>query len=286
MADALYWIWSAVAGFVNWRLIWNEIPNLLEGAKNTLFITSLAVAIGVVMGLAISIMRLSRRRVFRWPGAVYTEMFRCTPMIVQILLFYYGLFPKLQGFLNTFGIPFLTNLQLHRAPAVYAGVAALGLNSGAYLGEIFRGGILSIDKGQREAALSLGMREYQVMYHVVLPQALTNALPSIGNEFLTMIKDSALVSTIAVSELTYRAMLVAARSYEYFTMYVGIGIMYFIMCFTTSRLLARLEKRMRVGQTAADQIDRTRAMMRPGRSGRGWSFSGLIRKGPKSGRKE
>lgn len=251
VSDVFTWIYSAITGFVNWKLIYDEMPNLLVGARSTLSITLVSVCLGVVMGLVVSIMRLSRRRYLRWVAFAYTEAFRCTPMLVQILLFYFGIFPKLQNLLNMFGIPWLTALNLHRAPAVYAGVIALGLNSGAYLGEIFRGGILSIDRGQREAALSLGMNEYQVMRFVILPQALTNALPSIGNEFLTMIKDSSLVSVIAVSELTYRAMLVAARSYEYFTMYVGIGLIYFAMCFTTSRLLALLEARMRVGQRDA-----------------------------------
>ncbi|MCC8165722.1 MAG: amino acid ABC transporter permease, partial [Planctomycetes bacterium] len=128
------------------------------------------------------------------------------------------------------------------------GCIALGLNSGAYLGEIFRGGILSIDRGQREAALSLGMSEYQSMRYVVLPQALTNALPALGNEFVTLIKDSSLLSVISVNELTYRAQLVGGRRFEYFTMYIGIGLIYFVICFTLSRYLDRVEKKMRTGQ--------------------------------------
>ncbi|MDR1745182.1 MAG: amino acid ABC transporter permease [Planctomycetota bacterium] len=219
---------------VNWGLLSAEIGrgNLPAGAAMTLGITALAVAIGVVLGLCIAMMRLSKSGWLRILGTVYVEAFRGTPMLVQILLFYFGIFPM---------------LGLSRVAAVWAGITALGLNSGAYLGEIFRGGIQSIDRGQREAALSLGMKNHQVMRYVILPQALANALPAIGNEFITMIKDSSLVSFIAVSELTYRAMLVAARHYEYFTMYAGIAIIYFIMTFTTSRLLAALEKRLREG---------------------------------------
>lgn len=223
---------TAERGLINWGLIWTQLPNLAGGAGRTLLITFIAVAIGIVLGLAIAIMRLNRRAWLRLPASAYVEAFRGTPMLVQILLIWFGVFPL---------------LGLNRLSAIYAGIAALGLNSGAYLGEIFRGGIQSIDKGQREAALSLGMAEPQVMTYVILPQALANALPSIGNEFITMIKDSSLVSVIAVSELTYRAMLVAARRYEYFTMYVGIALVYFVMTFTTSRLLARLERRLRAG---------------------------------------
>lgn len=252
--NVFFAIGSGIANAVNWRLIYNELPNLAQGAVNTLGITASAVAIGVVVGLVIAITRLSHRFWLRVPAMSYIEAFRGTPMLVQILLIYYGVFPGLQKFvdwapglflyLEGLGLP---PVDFTRLPAVYSGIIALGLNSGAYLGEIFRGGIQSIDKGQREAALSLGMTEYQVMRHVVLPQALANSLPAIGNEFVTLIKDSSLVSVIAVSELTYRAMLVAARRYEYFTMYVGIALLYFTMTFTTSRLLAVLEKRLRVG---------------------------------------
>lgn len=222
---------------VNWNLILGELRNgnLLYGALYTLGITASSVTIGVVLGLVVAMLRLGKSAWLRLPATVYVEALRGTPMLVQILLFYFGIFPM---------------LGLNRLSAVYAGIVAAGLNSGAYLGEIFRGGILSIDKGQREAALSLGMKNHQVMRYVVLPQALANALPAIGNEFVTMIKDSSLVSVIAVSELTYRAMLVAARHYEYFTMYVGIALIYFVMTFTTSRLLAVLEKRLRRGSAA------------------------------------
>lgn len=223
-------------GRINWTLFIDQIKSgyLLHGMINALGITAAAVTIGVALGLVIAIMRLSKRAWVRLPATVYVEGFRGTPMLVQILLFYYGVFPMLD----------LTHL-----PAVYAGIVALGMNSGAYLGEIFRGGILSIDKGQREAALSLGLKNRQVMQYVILPQALANALPSICNEFVTMIKDSSLLSTISVMELTYRSMAVASRTYEFFTMYFGIAVLYFVMTFSTSRVLAALEKRLRRGYT-------------------------------------
>ncbi len=219
---------------INWSLLCSEVANgnLPAGVVMTLTITALSVAVGVGIGLCIAMMRLSAKSWLRIPGIVYVEAFRGTPMLVQILLFYFGIFPL---------------LGLSRLHAVWAGITALGLNSGAYLGEIFRGGIQSIDRGQREAALSLGMKNHQVMLQVILPQALANALPAIANEFITMIKDSSLLSFIAVAELTYRAMLVAARSYEYTTMYVGIAIVYFLMTSTMSRILSVLEKRLRKG---------------------------------------
>ena len=221
-----------LGGIVKWDILYKQFPSLLKAAKTTLIITSSSIVIGVALGLVIAMMRLGKRAWLRLPAIVYLEAFRGTPMLVQILLICYGIFPM---------------LGLEKWPNLYPGIVALGLNSGAYLGEIFRGGIQSIDKGQREAALSLGMTEVQVMRHVVLPQALANALPAICNEFITLIKDSSLVSTIAVLELTQQANLIAARNYEYTTMYAGIAVMYFAMTFTTSRLLAILEKRLRAG---------------------------------------
>ncbi len=217
---------------INWSLVYHELGNMGVGALYTIGISLGAVVIGVVLGLVNAIMRLSPRSWLYYPAAVYFEAFRNTPMLVQILLLFYGVFPM---------------LDLSHVEAIVVGIIALGLNSGAYLGEIFRGGIQSIDRGQREAALSLGMSEYQSMRYIVLPQALTNALPALGNEFVTLIKDSSLLSVIAVNELTQRAQLVGGRKYEYFTMIFGAGIIYFIICFSLSRYLARLEKKMRTG---------------------------------------
>ncbi len=228
----LEYLREKVLGIVNWGVFWDARDQLADGVRMTLSVTACAVCIGTVLGLVVALLRLSRLRILRIPAQIYVECFRNTPMLVQILLFYYGIFPQ---------------IGLGKLPAVYAGIAALGLNSGAYLGEIFRGGIQSIDKGQTEAALSLGMRRWQVMLYVVLPQALANALPALGNEFITLIKDSSLLSTIAVAELTYTSGRVAARTYEYLTMYVGIGIMYFVMCFTAARLLSWMERRLRTG---------------------------------------
>ncbi len=233
---------------INWELLWDERYNLLIGAGYSLYITFIALIIGMILGLALAIMRLSRHRAFRWPAFWYIEVFRDTPMMVQIFLFYFALFPKAQDILNLFGNDYLSSLQLHRAPAIYAGILTLGLNSAAYIAEIFRGGILSVDKGQREAALSLGMSESQAMIYIILPQALTNSLPSLGNEFITLIKDSSLVAMIAVPELLYRAQAIAGRTYEYYTLYMGILIIYFVVCFSLSLVLQKLENRMRAGQ--------------------------------------
>ncbi len=217
---------------MNWQLVFDNWASLGEGALWTLFVTFFSLAVGSVLGLILAIMRLSKHPLLRTPATAYVEVFRGTPMFVQILLFYQGIFPS---------------LGYSRLPAIFAGLTALSLNSAAYICEIFRGGILSIDRGQTEASLSLGLSKTQTMRYVVLPQALANAMPAIGNEFVTLIKDSSLVSAITVPELTYQAGLIASRNWEYTTMYVVIAIMYFIMTSFTSIVLARVEKRLRVG---------------------------------------
>lgn len=235
---------------MNWQLLYAQLPNLLSGAAMTMLASLIAVPMGVCVGLVIAIMRLSRRALFNLPAGAYVAAFRGTPMLVQILLFYYGLFPGLQDLLEYLDILpklGLEWLNFRTLPAIYAGVTTLSLNSGAYLGEIFRGGIQSIDKGQGEAAMSLGMSKYQIMRYIILPQALANALPSICNEFITLVKDSSLLQAIAVPELLNNAMLAAARTYEYRTMYFGIAMIYFVMTFILYRLLDWVEKRMRAG---------------------------------------
>ena len=245
---------------VNWELLHQEFGFLYGGARLTLVITFSALVIGVALGLVLAILRLSPRWWVNLPVTAYVEVFRGTPMLVQVLLFSQAIFPGIQDVIEHYqlmqwldmswtGISWmnLTWVNFRRMDTIYPGILALGLNSGAYLGEIFRGGILSIDRGQREAALSLGMRSHQVMWYVVLPQAFTNALPSIGNEFITLLKDSSLLSTIAVMELTYRGNAIASTNYEQFTAYVGIAVIYFSMTFPISRFLSWVEKRRRVG---------------------------------------
>lgn len=215
---------------INLSLIVDSLPFLLAGARAALIVTLWSVTLGAVIGLVVAMGRLSGNFALRWLASVYVEFLRGTPLVVQIFIIYFG----------------LPNLGIDLPPFV-AGVTALGMNSGAYMAEIYRAGIQSIDIGQTQAALSLGMRPLQVFRHVVLPQALIRVLPAMGNEFITMIKESSLVSFIAVQELTYRSTLVAARTYDYFSMYMASALIYFAMTYITSRLLLVLERRLRPG---------------------------------------
>lgn len=213
--------------FINFELIIRSLPKLLDGAKISLLISLCSVVLGVTLGIVVATGRLSKFWLSRGLASLYVAFVRGTPMIVQIFIIHYG----------------LAELGL-RLPAFASGIAALSFNSAAYMGEVFRGGIQSIDIGQTQAGLSVGLTPFQVFRYIVFPQAFRRVIPSMGNEMVTLTKDSSLVNFIAIAELTYRATLIASRTYEYFTMYIGIALVYFAITFVLSQLLSWLERRM------------------------------------------
>jgi len=211
-------------------------PQLLQGALLTVEITTLSVFCGTLIGLFISLGKLSDRRIFKIPSNIYVEVTRGTPLFVQILLFYFGLPGLIAGIT---GNPF-------RIDPMVAAVAVCSLNSGAYVAEIFRAGIQSIDRGQMEAARSLGMNRSLAMRHVILPQAFKRVIPPLGNEFIALLKDTSILAVIGVQELTRKGQLYVATSFASFPTYIGVALVYLIMTFSISRLVAYLERRFAV----------------------------------------
>ena len=211
--------------------LYEALPALLVGALATLRITALSIAVGLVIGLGAGLARVWPNSFLRSISSAYIELIRGTPLLVQIFLVYFG----------------LPALGLNLDPFV-AGVLAMGINSGAYVGEIVRGGIESIAQGQMEAALSLGMSWWQSMYYVILPQALFRILPSLGNEFIALLKDSSLVSTIAIAELTRTGQIIITRTFKSFEIWIGVALFYFIMTYAISRAVKYSEKRMRYSE--------------------------------------
>ncbi|MEN3202369.1 MAG: amino acid ABC transporter permease [Atribacterota bacterium] len=207
--------------------LYRALPSLLMGATVTLRITSLSIALGLCIGIVAGLCRVWPSSVLRALSGVYIEIIRGTPLLVQIFLVYFGL-PALGINLD----PFL------------AGVIAMGINSGAYVGEIVRGGIESIARGQMEAALSLGMTWRQAMYYVILPQAFVRILPPLGNEFIALLKDSSLVSTIAIAELTRTGQIIITRTFKSFEIWSGVALFYFLMTYAISRIVRFSEKRL------------------------------------------
>ena len=212
------------------NLVFNSFPLLLIGAGVTIQITVLSTAIGFVIGLIVGVARISNLRVLRMLAEVYVEFFRGTPLLVQIFLFY-------------FALPVITG---QRIDPFIAAISACGINSGAYVAEIFRAGIQSVDDGQMEAGRSLGMTWLQTMRYIIVPQAFKRVIPPLGNEFIAMLKDSSLVSVIGFEELTRRGQLIIAKTYGSFEIWMSVAVIYLVMTLTISRFVAYLERRYRV----------------------------------------
>ena len=211
-------------------LVFNSFPLLLIGAGVTIQITVLSTAIGFVIGLIVGVARISHVRLLRMLAEVYVEFFRGTPLLVQIFLFY-------------FALPVLTG---QRIDPFIAAISACGINSGAYVAEIFRAGIQSVDDGQMEAGRSLGMTWLQTMRYIIVPQAFKRVIPPLGNEFIAMLKASSLVSVIGFEELTRRGQLIIAKTYGSFEIWMSVAVIYLVMTLTISRFVAYLERRYRV----------------------------------------
>ncbi|MDK2794165.1 MAG: arginine/lysine/histidine transport system permease protein [Caldanaerobacter sp.] len=205
-------------------------PLFISGLVMTLKLTFLAVTIGVLMGLFIALMKMSSIKPIKLVASSYIEVIRGTPLLVQLLLIYNGLMQ--------FGM---------NIPAFTAGVSALAINSSAYVAEIIRAGIQAVDPGQNEAARSLGMTHAMAMRYVIIPQAIKNILPALGNEFIVMLKESAIVSVIGFADLTRQADIIQSVTYRYFEPYIIIAAIYFIMTLTFSKLLSLFERRLRAG---------------------------------------
>ena len=211
----------------NFDLIATSFPLLLLGAGITIKITAMSVALGIFIGLFVGIARICRVRPLRWIAAVYVDFFRGTPLLVQIFLFY-------------FAVPVITG---QRIDPYVAAVGSCGINSGAYIAEIVRAGIQSIDDGQMEAGRSLGMTWTQTMRYIIVPQAMKRVIPPLGNEFIALLKDSSLVSVIGFEELTRRGQLIIAKTYGSLEIWLSVAVIYLAMTLTISRFVAYLERR-------------------------------------------
>jgi len=202
-------------------------PLLLRGAWVTLYLSLISSSIGMILGLLVGVARVSRLRAIRGTATVYTEVIRGTPLLMQLIVLYYGL--------PSVGI----NLE-----AVAAGIIGLSANSAAYVGEIFRAGIQSVGRGQREAALASGLTRLQAMRSIILPQAFRLVLPPLTNEFVTMLKDSSLVSTLAIAELLRTGREIVAWKVNVFSPFAGVTLLYLAMTLPLTHLARHLERRI------------------------------------------
>ena len=221
------------------RIAAKYYPQLLSGVGNTMLIALTGTAAGLIIGLLTGVIRtapFSRNGVVRVLHkilnaviAVYVEIFRGTPMMVQAMVIYWGYAFATGG--NTL-------------PLIPSGILIVSINTGAYMAEIVRGGIISIDRGQFEGTMSIGMTHSQTMCQVIIPQVMRNILPSVSNEFVINIKDTSVLNVIGVTELYYFAGIIKRQSFETFQTYLVVCVLYFILTFTVTRLLRFAERRL------------------------------------------
>ncbi|MFC4766466.1 amino acid ABC transporter permease [Effusibacillus consociatus] len=206
-----------------------SIPYILDGIWVTLQYTLLSALFGFLWGIVLSLFKISNVKSLNWFAVAYTSVFRGTPLILSLALVYFAV-PQLTGYDIT---------------ALEAGVLTFGFNSAAYISETIRGGIMAVDKGQREAALSLGVPYRRMMIDIILPQAFKNILPAMVNESIALLKDSALVSTIGALDLMRRASIVGAGKFLYFEPLILVAIIYYLMVMGLTLVARGLERRMR-----------------------------------------
>ena len=211
-------------------------PSLLRGAVITIEVTTFAIFFGLILGTIAAFGKLSKRSVFKIPSSIYVDFIRGTPLFVQILIFYYGI----PGLING-----LTG-EVFRIDPIIAGIAVCSINSGAYNAEIVRVGIKSVDRGQMEAARSLGMTERQSMKEVIMPQAVRLIIPPLGNEFIALLKDSSLLAVISVHELSKNGMLYVSKTFAAFPAYISVAFVYLALTMGISRVLNYIERRLGV----------------------------------------
>lgn len=220
------------------RILENNWPMFLRGAGVTLWISVVGTILGTIIGLIVGVIRTipvpekgakkGVLRVVNWLLSAYIEFFRGTPMIVQAMVIYYG-------------SALAFEIDIDR---IAAALFIVSINTGAYMSEIVRGGIISVDKGQFEAAQAIGMNHFQTMTNVVLPQVVRNILPATGNEFVINIKDTSVLNIISVSELFFQTKTVAGNNFRYFETFFITCILYFVMTFTITRILRYIEVKL------------------------------------------
>ncbi|MFY0757669.1 MULTISPECIES: amino acid ABC transporter permease [Metabacillus] len=205
-----------------------SIPFILQGIPVTLKIVGLSALIGFILAVILALMKISRIKPLMWIADAYTSVFRGTPLILQLLIIYYGA-PQILGF------------EIDPYPAA---VATFALNSGAYISEVIRAGIMAIDKGQREAAMALGVPYSKMMKDIIFPQAIKNILPALMNEFITLTKESAIVTIIGVQDIMRSSYIVGGQTYRYFEPILIAGLIYYVMVIILTLLGKLVERRM------------------------------------------
>jgi glutamine transport system permease protein len=213
---------------MNWvDIITAALPILLKGLQVTLYIFVIAIILGFLIGLLMALLKLAPLKILNWIAKVYVDAIRGTPFIVQLFFIYFG----------------LNSLNILSLNSTTAGIITVAINAGAYFAEIIRAGIQSIDKGQTEAARSIGLTGAQAMRFVILPQAFRRMLPTITNQSIISLKDTSLLSVIGIADLTQQGQIQAAATFEAFKIWLAVGVIYFIVIYLLSIFANFVERR-------------------------------------------
>lgn len=217
-----------------WSAVLNAVPTLLNGAKFTLIITTGGLVFGFILGTIAGLMKLSSNPILKPVASAYIEAIRGTPFMVQVMFLY-------------FGVPLALGTRI---PTLLAAIIALSMNAGAYIAEIVRGAVQSIDRGQIEAGRSIGLTHRQTMLYVVWPQAFRRMIPPLGNQFIISLKDTSLLVVIGVGELTRTGQEIVAENFRAFEVWLAVAVIYFVMTYTLSLVLRRVEYRVSASERA------------------------------------
>jgi len=237
--------------------VFKQIPNILKYLPITLEIAVIATFFALIVGFGVAMVKIKNVKVLGPICAFYVSFTRGTPVIVQLYTTYYGI-PFLFNWLNgEFGF----HLNANGIPPIIFALVALALNDAAYASESIRAAIEAVDRGQWEAAMSLGMTNWQMLRRIIIPEALVVALPSLGNAFIGMIKGTSLVFVTAVVEMTAAGRLIAARNFRYFEMYVSLAIIYWVITMLTSKLLTLWENKLKCNEHQKEGLDDTVARL-------------------------
>lgn len=211
-------------------IIVSALPMLLKGLQVTLYIFLIAILLGFLIGLVIALLRLAPLKILNWIAKAYVDAIRGTPFIVQLFFIYFG----------------INSLQVISLNSTTAGIITVAINAGAYFAEIIRAGIQSIDKGQTEAARSIGFTSAQTMRYIVLPQAFRRMLPTITNQSIISLKDTSLLSVIGIADLTQQGQIQASATFEAFKIWLAVGVIYFIIIYLLTLLANFVERRFQL----------------------------------------
>lgn len=206
------------------------LPMLLKGLQVTIYIFLIAIILGFLIGLVIALLRLAPLKILNWIAKAYVDAIRGTPFIVQLFFIYFG----------------VNSLQIVSLNSTTAGIITVAINAGAYFAEIIRAGIQSIDKGQTEAARSIGFTGAQTMRYIILPQAFRRMLPTITNQSIISLKDTSLLSVIGIADLTQQGQIQASATFEAFKIWLAVGIIYFIIIYLLTLLANFIERRFQL----------------------------------------